>query len=97
MADLKTTLAKRLGIAATVVSFSGGSVALWKNLKPADEATDLSGRWTITNTVTASNSGRFNGEVHVYSLGVTQDAAKLMLAKGEQPHYNGKPAPGRRN
>lgn len=93
MEEGKSRFTKRLGIAATVVSLTGGTLALWNQVKPEDEAIDLSGRWTITNTVTESNGGRYDKEVYVYSVGVTQDADGRLSGKGEQTLYNGKAAP----
>lgn len=95
MEEGKSRFTKRLGIAATIVSLTGGSIALWKQVQPEEALPDLSGRWTITNTVSASNSGKFDGEVYVYSVGVTQTADHKLEGKGEQTHYNGKAAPGR--
>jgi hypothetical protein len=95
MEEKRSPFTKRLGIAATVVSLTGGSIALWNQLKPEEELPDLSGRWTITNTVTASNGGKFDGEVYVYSVGVTQDERQRLSGTGEQVLYNGKPASSR--
>lgn len=95
MEEKRSPFTKRLGIAATIVSLTGGSIALWNQLKPEKELPDLSGRWTITNTVTASNGGKFDGEVYGYSVGVTQDERQHLNGLGEQVLYNGKPASSR--
>ncbi|MBL7939852.1 MAG: hypothetical protein JNL43_10870 [Flavobacteriales bacterium] len=87
MEGSKSNFTKRLGIAATIVSLTGGSIALWNQLKPEDAPPDLSGRWTITNTVTGSNGGKFDGEVYVYSVGVSQAADHSLSGTGEQTHY----------
>lgn len=95
MEEGKSRFTKRLGIAATVVSLTGGTLALWNQLKPEAEATDLGGRWIITNTVTESNGGKFDKEVYIYSVGVTEEADGRLSGKGEQTLYNGKTAPSR--
>lgn len=88
----KSSITKKIGIAATLVSLAGGSVALWNQFKPLDEVPDLSGIWTITNTVESSNLERYVGEVYAFEVYVTQDGAKL-TGEGEQTHYNGNVAP----
>lgn len=95
MEDKNSSFGKRIGIAATVVSLAGGSIAIWNQLKPADELPDLTGRWTITNTVTSSAGGQYDGEVYVYSVGVLQGADHGLSGDGEQVLYNGKPARSR--
>ncbi|HOY27637.1 MAG TPA: hypothetical protein PLR96_01605 [Flavobacteriales bacterium] len=95
MEKSSSSIASKVGIAATVVSLVGGTVALWDQFKPGDEHPDLSGRWTISNTVTGSNGGKFDGEVYVYSVGVMQDKNQGLKGNGEQTLYNGKVAASR--
>ncbi|MFN6116584.1 MAG: hypothetical protein ACK46C_11970, partial [Flavobacteriales bacterium] len=78
-----------------VVSLAGGSIALWNQLKPLEELPDLTGRWTITNTVTSSAGGQYDGEEYVYSVGVMQAQDHGLSGDGEQTLYNGKPARSR--
>lgn len=80
-------ITRKLGIAATVVTLVGGSWALWKEVRPQEELPDLSGRWTITNTVTSSSGSRFDGEVYEYSVGVHEDATHELKGDGEQTRY----------
>lgn len=80
-------ITRRLGIAATVVTLAGGSLALWDKLKPEEEVPDIGGRWTITNTVTASDGDNFNGEVYVYSIGVARNADSGLSGEGDQTLY----------
>jgi hypothetical protein len=95
MEDKNPSFVKRIGIAATVVSLAGGSIALWNQLKPVEELPDLTGRWTITNTVTSSAGGQYDGEEYVYSVGVMQAQDHGLSGDGEQTLYNGKPARSR--
>ena len=83
----RSSIAKKLGIAATVVSLTAGSLALWDKVKPETVLPDVRGRWTITNTVTESNGSKFDGEVYVYSVGVNEATDRSLSGTGEQTHY----------
>ncbi|HRH70596.1 MAG TPA: hypothetical protein PLB89_13920 [Flavobacteriales bacterium] len=87
MEEKSSSFGRKLGITATIVSLAGGTIALWNQLKPEDELPDLSGRWTVTNTVTSSDGGKFDGEVYVYSIGVSEAADHRLTGTGEQTHY----------
>lgn len=87
MEVVKAKFTKRLGIAATVVSLTGGSIALWNQLKPEEELPDLSGQWTITDTVTAARDTDYIGDTHEYVIPVLQDNEKLK-GEGKQTKYN---------
>jgi len=93
MEESKPTWGKRLALAGAVVSLAGGSIAIWNQLKPEEKVPELGGTWIVTNTVGRSNSGKFNGEVYVYDIGVQQSSAHELSGKGEQTAYNGKVAP----
>lgn len=87
MEENRSNFTKRLGIAATVVTLTGGSVALWQQVKPEEKLPDLTGRWTITNTVTDSQGDDFTGEVYIYSVGVSEAADHGLSGTGEQTEY----------
>lgn len=55
---------------------------------------DLSGRWTLTNHVNASELKRYRGDRHEFTIQVTQEGETLR-GSGEQTGYNGKSARNR--
>ena len=66
----------------------------WNGTSAEDELADLSGVWTLTNSVVESNMDRYVGDVYVFEINVTQHGGKL-TGEGEQTLYNGKTARSR--
>lgn len=84
-----------LGNAVTAVTLLGGGIALWDKFNSTRARPDLSGRWTITNTVISSAGGHYDGDVYVYSVGVTESADHHLSGTGEQTLYNHQAAKSR--
>lgn len=91
MEEKHSKFSKRLGIAAAVVSLTGGTVALWQQAKPAEELPNLTGSWTIEATITDSDAQRYNGDTYAFEISVAQDGARL-TGSGIQTTYKGKQA-----
>lgn len=88
----KSSIAKKLGIAATLVSLTGGTVALWNQFSPDEKLPELTGSWTIDVVIEDSGTHAYKGHTYQFEIGVDQDGAKLKGA-GKQTKYRGKKAP----
>lgn len=67
---------------------------MWNQIKPAPDLLNITGRWIITNTVTKSNGGQFDGEVYRYNVGIHESPTHELGGDGEQDLYlyaNGQP------
>ena len=89
----KSSIAKKLGITATVVSLLGGSLALWEKVKPDEEIADLSGKWRIELTPETSEPTKWVGHTWVFDVHVTPQENGFK-GTGEQVLYDGKPPNG---
>ena len=94
MEEKRSPFTKRLGIAATVVSLTGGSIALWNQLKPEKEVPDLTGTWVITDRIETASDTSYISDTHEYEVVMNQDGA-ILNGTGKQKKYNGKHAVGR--
>lgn len=93
MEDKGTGITRKLGIAATVVTLVGGSLALWKELGPIEKQKNLTGDWIIDVHIDDSNSHNYQGDTYQFEIGLAQNGNQLS-GQGKQSKYNGKKGSG---
>jgi hypothetical protein len=89
----KTGITKKLGIAATVISITAGSLALWDKVKPGEEVPDLTGKWRIALTPETSQPTKWIGHTWVFDVHVTPHGDGFK-GTGEQVLYDDEPPTG---